>query len=228
MKKQVIDLKKNCIENLNNIYEFKANTVFSYQFTEESIKGKKVTLINPITNKTITENELIQELESYKNNYLVTLSFQHTINIFESWFFDLIKIILLNNPHRLNKKKKVDVELILNNNLYENIVEEIVNSEINEIKYKKPSEWFNYLNKFFNLNYPTKDEILIISEIKASRDILVHNQGIVNSIYLEKAGNISRFKENELLEITNDYFNESWQIIKEVVIGISDKIIRKM
>ena len=43
-------------------------------------------------------------------------------------------------------------------------------------------------------NAPTEDEIDALAEIKAARDILEHNAGVVNEIYRRKAGKRARYE----------------------------------
>ena len=44
-----------------------------------------------------------------------------------------------------------------------------------------------------------------IIEIKASRDVLAHNNGIVNAIYVAKAGSRARHQEGEQLTMSEQY-----------------------
>lgn len=43
-------------------------------------------------------------------------------------------------------------------------------------------------------------------EIKASRDIIIHNSGLINKLYVEKAGDKSRGDAGEELVIDDAYF----------------------
>ena len=93
--------------------------------------------------------------------------------------------------------------------------------------YKRVGDWFTYLNDLVKLNCPQPDEIHRLAEIKALRDILVHNKGIANEIYIEKSMGEARFNVGDLLEIPEQYHRESWQLIKQVISDISDAAIKK-
>ncbi len=67
------------------------------------------------------------------------------------------------------------------------------------------ADWFAYFEKLAKLGCPTAGEIEHLAEIKASRDILVHNKGIVNATYVSKAGSRARFRDGERLEIPERY-----------------------
>ena len=56
--------------------------------------------------------------------------------------------------------------------------------ELNELKYDRPMAWFDYLNRIVKLGCPTVEEIERFAEMKAARDLLIHNSGIVNFRYV--------------------------------------------
>ena len=68
---------------------------------------------------------------------------------------------------------------------------------------------------------PTVDEIERLAEIKASRDILVHNKGIANAAYVAKAGSRARCRDGEKLRLPERSHRESWETIRKVVLDVS-------
>ncbi len=79
-----------------------------------------------------------------------------------------------------------------------------------------------------NLGCPTADEIEKLAEIKASRDILVHNNGIANATYVSKAGTRARYLDGEKLEIPEHYHRASWETINKAVRDVSTAAIGKV
>jgi hypothetical protein len=102
-----------------------------------------------------------------------------------------------------------------------------VDRELNELKYERLVDWFAYLDRLAKLDCPTADEVEKLGEIKASRDILVHNNGIANATYASKAGSRARFGDGEKLEIPKQYHLASWEIINKVVRDVSAAAIAK-
>jgi hypothetical protein len=96
-----------------------------------------------------------------------------------------------------------------------------VDQELNELKYERLADWFIDLARLVKLGCPTGDEIERLAEIKASRDILVHNKGIANGACVSKAGSRARFQDGEKLRIPERYHRESWETIKKVVSDVS-------
>ena len=68
----------------------------------------------------------------------------------------------------------------------ESLVLPIADRELNELRHDRPRAWFEYLDKLIRLGVP-RLTINGFAEIKAVRDPLVHNSGVVNRVYLDKA-----------------------------------------
>ncbi len=78
------------------------------------------------------------------------------------------------------------------------------------------------------LGCPTSDEIDTIAEIKATRDLLEHNAGIVNELYVRKAGMKSRFAVSDRVEIDVDYHLASRKLFKTVVSDLTTVAITRL
>ena len=63
--------------------------------------------------------------------------------------------------------------------------------------------------------------------MKATRDILEHNAGVVNDIYIRKAGNRTRYAVGDLVEIDDSYHFASWRLIKKVAADLTAAAIAK-
>ena len=108
------------------------------------------------------------------------------------------------------------------------VVLAVVDRELNEIKYERVADWFAYLERLAKLGVPTSEEIERLAEIKAGRDILVHNKGIVNATYLHKAGKCARVAVGQKLDIDVPYHLASWEAIKKLVGDLSTAMIGKV
>jgi hypothetical protein len=63
------------------------------------------------------------------------------------------------------------------------------------------------MSKIVKLGCPTDDEIERIAEMTAARDLIIHNSGIVNKTYLDKAGTKARYAVGDQLVIERPYFD---------------------
>ena len=107
------------------------------------------------------------------------------------------------------------------------ITARVVSKEVNEILYERPTAWFEYLEDKAKLGCPTPNEIAIIAEAKASRDVLVHNRGVAGKTYEFKAGNLARYQDGERIDIPEHYHRETWELLRKVVADISNAAIAK-
>jgi hypothetical protein len=162
----------------------------------------------------------------YVANYHVSYTFQHFVTQFEDFFFDLLRLWLAAYPHSLSRRQ-LEFGTVLKASDKAAIVLAVVDKELNELKYERLADWFIYLDRLVKLCCPTASEVERLAEIKASRDILVHNKGITNAAYVSKAGNRARFKDGEKLRMPERYHRESWETIKKVVSDVSAAAIAK-
>jgi len=213
---------------MEEMLDFRMYTWFSYITFDDAVKNglKRSTTQGP-TGKTYDQDAINAKFKIYAETFLPQLSFQNTVSIFESWLFDVLRH-LLSDKNRLNKKRRIEVAEIITSNSLDELVASIIESELNEIKYKKPPEWFSYLNDFVTITSPSKIQLEIISEIKASRDIIVHNEGIANEIYISKAGNLARAKSGERLKFDHTYAFESWNNLNSIIEDVGQQISTKI
>ena len=124
--------------------------------------------------------------------------------------------------------KKLDFRVVLESPDLESIVLYVVNRELNEILYERPTGWFTYLEEKAKLGCPSVDEVERIAEAKASRDALVHNLGIAGKVYELKAGKLARYPEGQRIYIPDAYHRETWLLLRKVVDDVSNAAIAKV
>ena len=222
------DLANGILSDLDAIHDYHTYTKRVWRLLQQIVKeGRKFTFRNRTTGTKVDEQLLLGRAQLYVTDYLMSSTFQQSVSLFEDFFFDLLRHWLAASPESLSKKQ-VEFSRVLDAPDRATIVLEVVDKELNELKYKRVADWFAYLDKRIKLGCPTSDEIGQLAEIKASRDILVHNKGIANATYLEKAGSRARYKAGERLEVPEQYHRESWEIIRKVVQDVSSAVINKV
>src|SRR6185437_9290530 len=115
--------------------------------------------------------------------------------------------LLLHNPWPFSRTP-IEFEAVLRARDREEIISGVIRNKLNELKYENLREWFTEMNKAVKLNCPTEDEIDTLVEIKAARDILEHNAGVVNETYLRKVGNRARYGLGDQIAIDDTYHLE--------------------
>jgi hypothetical protein len=212
---------------LDASHDYYTYTKRMWQLLRRVVKeGRSFQFRNLATGTRADEQVLLARAPVYVSNYLISSTFQHFVSIFEEFVFGLLRCWLAAYPGSLSKKQ-VEVGLILKAPDKATLIATVVDRELNELKYERVADWFAYLERLAQLGCPAASEIERLAEIKASRDILVHNQGIANATYVSKAGGRARYQAGEKLEIPEQYHRESWETIKRVVRDVSRAALDK-
>lgn len=204
-------------------------------------EGRNIQVRDTITGDVTDGRTLAALAQGYVTEYLSESVFQHYISLFEDYAFGLIGAWLIAHPRGIvgldddasdDKLKKSDktvpLSFVTDNPDREGILRAIVGRELDRLKYRRLAAWFDYLEKRARLGVPSKEQIERLAEMKASRDVLAHNRGIVNQTYLLKAGSRARYPDGARLEITEPYLRDSRLLLIEVVRGTSEKAIEKL
>jgi hypothetical protein len=133
------------------------------------------------------------------------------VTTIEALVGDILRETLIEFPVKISNKRKLDFEVVLEANSLEEIKISLVNSIINELSYKSPKDFAEEFSKYVGINLLEKPTFHKYIELKATRDIYIHNQGIANEIYLSKADRLSRVKSGHFLPVDIQYFLQSYE-----------------
>src|SRR6266849_6505446 len=215
------DLMSRTLSALDASHDYYTYTKRVWRLLQQIVKeGRKFTFRNPTTGTKVDEQVLFGRAQLYVTEYLMSSTFQHFVSLFEDFFFGLLRHWLTAYPASLSKKQ-LEMGTVLSSPDKAAIVSTVVDKELNELKYERLADWFAHLERLVNLGCPNADEIEKLAEIKASRDVLAHNNGMANAIYVAKAGKRARHQDGEKLDIPEQYHRESWETIKKVVSDLS-------
>jgi hypothetical protein len=221
-------LRDQVLADLKSAHDYYTDTKIAWRIVHKVIRaGQKFTIRNMTTGTVTSQADLANKARDYVTEHLAEATFQQFISIFENFFFDLLRLWLLAYPHNLSGKK-VGFKVVLDAPDKDAITFLVVNKEVNEILYERPTGWFAYLNEKAKLGCPTLGEIDRIAEAKASRDVLVHHRGVASKTYEAKAGAVARFKDGQRIEIPEHYHRQTWELISKVITDISNAAIAKV
>jgi hypothetical protein len=217
MADDIAGLSARTVAALIESHDYYTHTKRIWRLVQQTAKeGRRFSIRNLTTGTTVNEKAIGKLAQRYVTDYLAGATFQHFVALFEDFFFDLLRVWLSSYPGSLSNRQ-VSFDTVLKAVDKGAIVQEVVEKELNELRYKRPTEWFAYLEKVVNLGCPTPDEIERLAEIKATRDVLAHNRGIANATYVSKAVRLARAKAGEKLEIPEPYHRESWELLSKLV-----------
>jgi hypothetical protein len=213
----IVRLRGAILADLDAVHDYFAHTWAAWQIVQSRAgRDKGLSVHNKVTGNTASGTQLVNLTPRYVNDYLAVATFQQTISLFEDFVFGLLRLWLLQHPHKLFSKN-LPVSVLYEVPTLDAARLVAVNQEINAQSYKKVREWFAYLSSVVKLDCPTSEEIDRLAEIKASRDILVHNRGTATAVYEEKAGRLKRAVAGDRLDLPRAYHRESWELIRKVV-----------
>ena len=148
-------------------------------------------------------------------------SFEHSIS-------DTLKTLLTQIPDKLDLK----TEPITKSQLIDgNPLKQAVENKVNAISYKSLADIIKYFAKVTDIheNIITEDEMNQLLELKATRNLLIHNNLMVNPIYEETAGPNKRsgIRNGGRLIINQDYLFESLVVMRTVLEKIKTELLKK-
>jgi len=240
----ILALRERVLADLNAAFDYYSHTKIAWGIVRQSVlEGNKFALKDtfgiaigecgsPVlriseTGTETTEVTLADKARDYTSVQLPEATFQQFVSILEAFFADFLRLWLLAYPGSLSRKQ-VDFKTILGLQDKDAITQFVVDKELNEVTYKSPAEWFEYLETIAKLGVPTIHDIQQFAEAKASRDVLVHNRGVANKSYESKAGTLARYRTGERIEIPGDYHKKTWELIRKMVADISTAAVQKV
>ena len=180
-------LRDDSLASLDASHNYYAHTKGAWRLVQRIVRqGHEVTIRNQATGDTADGNELSGLAQEYVTVYLTSATFQHFVSLFENFVFDFIRAWLTEYPSSLSGNQ-LKFQTVLESADKDDVVAAVVQKEVLGLAYKRVAEWFAYLERIAQLSCPTQDQIKQLAEIKASRDVLVHNNGIANSVYVDKS-----------------------------------------
>jgi len=169
-----------------------------------------------------TDSELKKIFDRYIDSELYANLIIASVSQFESFVADVLRNVIFCYPQKLSTKVKglsisndVPLQFLVASNSISEALEKEIDRRINQVFYASPAFYFEYFKQITGVD--TTDEAFEdYIEIKATRDLRVHNTGRINQIYLTKAGEKARGKSGDKLEIDEQYFEHCIAVMKRV------------
>ncbi len=215
-------LRDRVLYELTTAHDYYEETKLAWSIVDRFVSAGNVFANQNLTTGTVTtQTDLVAKSRGYIAVQLAEATFQQFVSIFESFFFDLLRLWLTAYPQNLIGKQ-VDFRDVLDAPDKDAITQLVIGKELNEVLYKRPADWFVYLDARVKLGCPTADEIGRIAEAKASRNVLIHNRGVAGKIYLSKSGTFARYGDGARIDIPDPYHRETWELFRKVVAEVSN------
>lgn len=147
----------------------------------------------------------IRKYEIIQMNQLVN----STVNNFLSYLSDVIQLAIRENPEILKSQEAIKIEEILSFRSYNEILDYIIDKKLTDLSYQGIDKIQEYISNRLGIReFCTSEQKKILKITIESRNIISHNRGIINDIFLSRTNSHERFKfqKGEKLNLRLDDF----------------------
>lgn len=228
INKNTTDFRKDVLE----IDSFQTGTLVAYNF----FKDHYSMILDEFESKERDDEEkegmgIFKNLNENISNYesdIYSISFINLIARTEAFLNDILETLFLWKKQSLISDKLFSYKEILESQNIDELVNKIRENSILEFSHMGFRDKLKFLKKKFKLTFPSIEENIIeITELFTTRNIILHNNGKVNKTYLN-VNKTSKFKLGEKRKIDRKYLELT--LILLVIIGksIDEQIIGKL
>ncbi|HNK30657.1 MAG TPA: hypothetical protein PK403_00150 [Plasticicumulans sp.] len=133
------------------------------------------------------------------------------VTIVETMFGEVIRAIVSKYPQKMGSKRTIALQTVLEALSLEDIHIRALDSLINDLAYKSPVDFAESFKELASVNLLECPAFHKYMEIKATRDIFIHNRGVANDTYVRKASSHARVGSGKQLPADTVYFLESYE-----------------
>jgi len=200
--------------------------------------GESNAILTPPDSRMITVDEsLVDELieamkvmQGHKALYptlSLRMSFINLMALFDAYLSDIFETVAKSKPEILRSKKQLTYEKVLEFSKIEDLVNYLAKRELNELSYKSIKDQLDYYRDRFGLNISACGvSVETLTELRARRNLFVHNNGVVNHIYLDLVPN-APYASGDLISVDSEYFENAVRNLGNVALFTSDTLTEK-
>lgn len=163
------------------------------------------------SSRTYRKEQLLSKYQFLAFHQLTVNALVQLITIVETMLGDVVRAVVLRYPQKLGGKRSISVQAVLESTSLEEVHLRATDALLNELAYQSPVEFAESMQKLLSVNLLECPAFHCYMEIKATRDIFIHNNGITNDVYTRKAGSHARVKSDMALPADIQYFLESYE-----------------
>ena len=157
------------------------------------------------------KDELLSRYQFLAFHQLAVNGLVQMVTLMEAMLGDVIRAVVMRYPKKLGAKRSVTLQIVFESSSIEEIHFRAADILLNELFYKSPAEFAESAKGILSVNFLECPAFHKYVEIKASRDIYIHNRGFANDIYIRKSGTHARVQVGMELPADIQYFLESYE-----------------
>lgn len=148
----------------------------------------------------------------------------------ESLLNDVLRTFLTRFPGKLSlglkggdSSKSVPISVVIEADDRDEILAEIVDTRLQGVFYAEPKDYLAYFENVTGVSLPEKSFLEFV-EIKATRDLVIHNNGLANDLYVRKAGKLARAEAGKPIGVEEAYFSSAISTMKNISSEIQKQV----
>lgn len=146
--------------------------------------------------------------DKFKQWYLGIILSQN-VEAFDFYIAEMLTKVFTQRPEILNFSEfKIDMSEVLQCSSIEEVIFRVAERKVLHLSYQGFPDIIMYLNEKFKLGFDTKmPEFVDVCEMFLTRNIIVHNSGYINGIYLQKSKR-KDLKVGDAYPLTEEYVED--------------------
>lgn len=171
-----------------------------------------------------SKDELLERYQYLAFFQLPVNGIVQLVTVVDALLGDIVRSVIVRYPQKLGAKRTIQLQAILESKSIEEAHLRATDALLNELSYKSPSDFAAAVNEILSINLNECFAFHKYIELKATRDIHIHNRGIVNETYLKKASSHARAPVGSWLPVDLGYFLESYEACLQITEWLENEL----
>jgi hypothetical protein len=233
---EIKDLQMGLQRHLNDVWILtsRLRTHLEKEADKLRASGTEASYLIPSTRKkgiALTRRESVDLTKLYEAQHKRGIFETNLISVVsrtEAFIQDCLAVMLVEYPAKMTllSKDGIPLDLFLQTEDKSEVITRYVALKCEGLMYGKPKDYLNKFGECLDIDLAA-DHVNSFIEIKATRDIIIHNNGKINKSYVDKAGAKKRGKVGDMLPIDHDYFRSSIISLKAFSMDVRAKMDAK-
>lgn len=177
--------------------------------------------------KGVEENSAVKALFDFHIKTFFEMILCRGVDNFLTYISQLLALIFISKPETLRSSDKVRVDYVLQHPNMEELIKDLVERRVNDLSYQGMHKLNKHLAEEIGLQLiPDGPKLNKIVRLIECRNIIVHNRGIVNKLFLSRVLN-SKEKLGDSLDLDSPNFFMDQMFLAEQVENIDSLAAKK-
>ena len=174
--------------------------------------------------KTYRKDQLLSKYQYLAFHQLSVNALVQLVTLVETMLGDTVRAVVLRYPQKLGSKRSLPIQVVIESMTLEEVHLRATDALLNELAYKSPAEFAESVQPLLSINLLECPAFHRYIEIKATRDVYIHNRGIANDVYERKSGSHARVKAGMHLPVEIQYFLESYEHCLQIADWLEEEL----